>query len=149
MNRPLSVTTMALALLCQACTSTGTVNDLTELHRQVVATEKAFARSMQDRDFDAFRSFLADDAIFVANPEPFRGKEAVALAWGRYFEDAEAPFSWGPEKVVVSDSGELALSSGPVYNPDGAEIGTFTSIWQRESAGDWRIIFDKGGCSCE
>ncbi len=46
--------------------------------------------------------------------------------------------------MVVLDSGELALSTGPVYDPAGKQVATFNSIWRREPDGSWLIIFDKG-----
>jgi ketosteroid isomerase-like protein len=51
----------------------------------------------------------------------------------------------------VLDSGGLALSTGPVHDPEGHQIGTFNSIWRRESDGSWRVVFDKGCpvCNCE
>jgi hypothetical protein len=54
------------------------------------------------------------------------------------------PFSWKPDVIEVLPSGKLALSSGPVFNPKGEQVGTFSSIWRRESEGSWKIIFDKG-----
>jgi len=53
--------------------------------------------------------------------------------------------------VEVLDSGTLALSTGPVHDPGGKRIGTFSSIWRREADGSWRIVFDKGCpvCTCE
>ena len=116
-----------------------------ELARQVRAAERAFAGSMAARDRAAFASYVADDAIFFG-AQPLRGKAAVAAAWARFFEGAKAPFSWEPETVEVLDSGTLALTSGPVRDPDGKQIGTFNSIWRREADGRWRVIFDKG-CS--
>jgi ketosteroid isomerase-like protein len=51
----------------------------------------------------------------------------------------------------VLDSGGLALSTGPVFDPEGHQIGTFSSIWRREPDGSWRVVFDKGCpvCDCE
>ena len=63
---------------------------------------------------------------------------------GRKSSSPDAPFSWKPERVEVLDSGKLALSTGPVYDPDGKRIGSITSIWRREAPGTWRIVFDKG-----
>ena len=60
----------------------------------------------------------------------------------------DAPFSWEPEQVQVLDSGTLALSSGPVRNPEGKTVATFTSIWRLEAPGVWRIVFDKGNRVC-
>jgi ketosteroid isomerase-like protein len=123
--------------------------DLPELQRQVEDTERAFAKTMADRDYTAFRSFLSDEAVFFSGPTPWRGKLQVARAWKRFYEKSEAPFSWAPEKVAVLDSGTLALSTGPVRDPKGKQIGTFMSIWRLEAPGKWRIVFDKGCDACE
>ena len=52
--------------------------------------------------------------------------------------------TWRPETVEVLPSGTLALTSGPVFAPDGTLTNTFTSVWRLEPDGKWRVIFDKG-----
>jgi ketosteroid isomerase-like protein len=116
--------------------------------RQVMDTERAFAASMADRDFEAFKSFLSAETIFFSGETAMRGAERVAEAWEPYFDGPDAPFSWEPKTVEVLDSGSLALSSGPVHDPAGNLVGTFTSIWRLEAPGQWRIIFDKGNPAC-
>jgi ketosteroid isomerase-like protein len=125
--------------------------DPAALAAEVRQTELAFARTMADRDHAAFASFLAEETVFLAETRTLRGRAQVAEAWKRYYEGAKAPFSWEPDRVEVLDSGTLALSSGPVYDPDGQRVGTFTSVWRRDVAGRWRIIFDKGcpPCRCD
>lgn len=122
-----------------------------DMAKQVRDTETAFAQTMAARDFNGFVSFLSDEAIFFGGKTIKRGKAAVASAWKPFFEGADAPFSWKPETVQVLDSGTLALSSGPVYTPDGKLSGTFSSIWRLEADGKWKIIFDKGCavCNCD
>jgi ketosteroid isomerase-like protein len=120
-----------------------------ELSQQVAATERAFANTMAQRDFAGFVSFLADETIFFSGETPLRGKQTVADTWKPYYEQAEAPFSWQPEHVEVLDSGTLALSSGPVFDPQGKRIATFNSIWRLEPNGQWRIVFDKGSAECD
>lgn len=120
-----------------------------EMQRQVEETERAFAKTMADRDFAAFTSFLSDEAVFFVGPTPVRGKLQVGQAWKRFYERTEAPFSWQPEQIAVLDSGTLALSTGSVHDPKGTLIGTFTSIWRLESPGKWRIVFDKGCDVCK
>ncbi len=119
-----------------------------ELTAQVRAAENAFAKTMADRDLRAFESFLADDAIFFGRAA-LRGKEAVVNAWKGFYEGDEAPFSWRAETVEVLDTGQLALSSGPVFDPHGKRTATFNSIWRREPDGRWKVVFDKGTCVCE
>lgn len=121
---------------------------LSDLQAEVTRTERAFARTMADRDHGAFTGFLADEAIFFDGSEPLRGKTAVAAAWAPFFEGPDPPFSWEPDQVEVLDSGTLALSTGPVYDPAGNVTARFQSIWRREASGRWRIVFDRGSPVC-
>lgn len=120
-----------------------------DLQRQVAATERAFAKSMADRDHAAFARFLSTETVFFTSTPALRGSEAVAAWWKRFFETPQAPFSWEPETVEVLDSGTLALSSGPVRDPSGKIVSTFTSVWRLEAPGTWRIVFDKGNRVCD
>ena len=119
-----------------------------ELKEQVRQAEIAFAKTMADRNHAAFATFIAEDSVFFGRSEAFRGKAAVVASWKQLYEGPQAPFSWGPETVEVLDSGELALSSGPVLDSTGKRFGTFQSIWKREKDGGWRVIFDKGADYC-
>ena len=115
---------------------------------EVMATERAFAQTMADRDLEAFASFLADEAIFFSESGPLRGKQAIVDGWSRFYEGQDAPFSWEPDEVEVLESGTLALSTGPVYDPAGELVARFNSTWRREGAHTWRIVFDKGHEVC-
>jgi ketosteroid isomerase-like protein len=111
---------------------------------QVELAERAFARSMKDRDQKAFDSLVSAEAVFFTGPQPLRGKEQVLQWWSRYFSGPKAPFSWEPDQIEVLASGTLAISSGPVHDENGKLIARFSSIWRQEQPGVWRIIFDKG-----
>ena len=134
------------ALLAFASAAAGETN--AELKEQVRAAEIGFAKTMADRDFAAFAGFVAEDSVFFGRSEAFRGKAAVVASWKPLFDGPQAPFSWGPDTVEVLDSGELALSSGPVLDRSGKRFGTFQSIWRREKDGRWRVVFDKGADYC-
>jgi ketosteroid isomerase-like protein len=112
---------------------------------EVFAAERAFARSMAERDFAAFGRYVAEDTVFFNGSMAVRGRDAVLASWRSFFDGATAPFSWEPDQVEVLASGDLALSTGLVKNPDGAVTARFNSIWQRQADGRWRVIFDKGG----
>jgi ketosteroid isomerase-like protein len=143
MNRILLVAGMSIAL---SLTSLLAQSAPAALGKQVFAAESSFAASMARRDLKTFAAFLSPEAVFFSDTAALRGKEAVVEAWRKFFVERKAPFSWRPETVEVLASGTLALTSGPVHNPEGKQIGTFTSIWRQETDGSWRIIFDKG-CS--
>ena len=119
------------------------------LQQAVADTERAFARSMAERNHAVFTSFLSEEAVFFSGAQVLRGKQQVAAAWKRFYEGPNAPFSWQPEQVEVLQSGSLALSSGPVRDAQGKLIATFSSVWRQEAPGVWRIIFDKGNEVCD
>jgi ketosteroid isomerase-like protein len=123
--------------------------DVAALANQVREAERAFAKTMADRDHNAFASFLADEAVFFSETDGLRGKAAVASGWKRLYDGPRAPFSWDPDRVEVLDSGTLALSSGPVRDSQGKRVGTFNSVWRREPGGAWKIVFDKGCPPCD
>lgn len=112
--------------------------------QEVLAVERAFAKSMADRDAQAFAAFLSPEAIFLNGSTVLRGKAEVVAAWAQFFQGAAAPFSWDPDQVEVLDSGNLALSTGLVRDRNGKVIARFNSIWRLEAPGTWRIVFDKG-----
>jgi ketosteroid isomerase-like protein len=150
MPRLVPVTPLVLAvLLAPPLHAQSTAN--AALTRQVFVAESSFAATMANRDTAAFAKFVSSEAVFFGQKSVMRGKAAVVAGWRPLFEEPTPPFSWKPEVIEVLDSGNLALSSGPVYGRDGKQFGVFSSVWRREADGTWRVIFDKGCpvCNCE
>jgi len=132
--RLLTVITFTLTLAVPAFA--GPVED-------VANAERAFAKAFADRDSAKFFAMVAPDANFLGF-RTLRGKDAVAKGWSRLFE-GPAPFSWGPERVEVTADGKLGLSTGPIYDPSGKHTGDYSSVWQKQSDGSWKVIFDGPG----
>jgi ketosteroid isomerase-like protein len=147
MRSPFFIAYLILVALAGASSQAADDNAVAD---QVRDAERAFAASMAKRDQAAFREHIAEEAVFFDGEKPTRGKAAVVAAWQAFFERSTAPFSWEPETVQVLDSGTLAHSSGPIFNPEGKRVGTFNSVWRRETDGKWRVVFDKGcdACNC-
>jgi len=144
MARAFALLVLSLAILPGAVAAQEPRADRSALAADVEARERAFARTMADRDFEAFLTFVSEEAVFFSGETPLRGRDAVAAEWRRYYEGPEAPFSWEPDLVEVLESGDLALSTGPVRNAAGEVVARFNSIWRLDPDGEWRVIFDKG-----
>lgn len=137
---------LVIAAATFSCAGSAGAQSLLDARRaEVFAAERAFARSMADRDFAAFGRYVAEDSVFFSGNSALRGREAVLAAWKAFFDGPSAPFSWEPDQVEVLESGALALSTGLVKNPEGAVTARFNSIWQRQTDGRWLVVFDKGG----
>ena len=118
---------------------------LADAVEDVRQTEIAFARAFAERDKTRFFAFVADDATFLTAGVTLRGKAQIVERWSRYFEGARAPFSWIPDRVSVAADGTIALSSGPVFLPNGEHAGTFVSTWRKHADGTWKVAFDSTG----
>ena len=147
--RQFPLAALVLAALASTACATAPRPDRAALAEQVRDTERAFAATMARRDHTAFAAFLSEETVFFGGKGPIRGRAAVAERWKGFYEGPEAPFSWEPATAEVLDSGTLALTSGPVHDPQGKLIGTFTSIWRLEAPDTWRIVFDKGCEVCD
>jgi ketosteroid isomerase-like protein len=143
-----TIAVAALALMLPGCASAGGPADPGTLREQVMDTERAFARTMAERDHDAFTRYLSDEAVFFEGETPTSGKDAIAEKWKPFFDGDTAPFAWQPDHVEVLKSGTLALTSGPVYDAGGRVVGRFNSVWRQEAPGEWRVVFDKGSPVC-
>jgi ketosteroid isomerase-like protein len=137
------------ALLSLSSAMPAQVSNRPALAQQVLAAESAFAQTLAARDSQGFATYVALDAVFFGRQGPLRGRAAVLAGWRPFFDGPAAPFSWSPANVEVLESGTLALSTGPVRDPTGRQIGTFNSIWRRDPDGKWRVVFDKGCPVCD
>jgi ketosteroid isomerase-like protein len=99
-------------ILLTTCSAIALEPDLAQLRQQVEDTERAFARSMADRDHAAFTSFLSGEAIFFAGEDPLNGKQQVADAWESFFQAPDG------EWKIVFDKGSNACNCP---NPTGAD----------------------------
>ena len=136
------------ALLACGLASVASAEPVEALAAKVRAREVAFAKTMADRDHAAFATFVAEDAVFMGRGV-LRGRQAVAKGWKSLFDGPKAPFSWQPDRVEVLSSGTLAISTGPVFDPEGQRTGTFTSTWRLDGDGEWRVVLDNGCPPCK
>lgn len=144
------INALCACILALSAFGTARAETREQLSQQVRDAENGFAATMAARDHKKFATFIADDAVFFGGDnQAFRGKAAVVESWKGFYEKPDAPFSWRSESVEVLDSGKLAHSSGPVFNPKGERVGSFNSIWRRESDGSWKVVFDKGCDACK
>lgn len=142
--------TLILLLIALVAIPAELVAQPTDAEGSLRATELAFARSVAEKNLEAFKSFIDEDAVFASGPT-LRGPEEVVKAWSYYFGPDAPPLVWCPKRVEVLASGALGMTTGPyetlrrAENGDPERVrGVFFSVWRRQPDESWKIVFDSG-----
>jgi len=131
----------AVLAACVSCAvAAGRMPELEE----VVASERAFAaRAQQVNARQAFVEYFAADAILYA-PYPVR-----AFPQLREGPDWGVNIQWRPVAAGISGAGDIGYTTGlseyrrvPSEPPVG--YGHYTSVWQRQMNGEYRVQIDIG-----
>lgn len=106
----------------------------------IVAAELAFSRAARERgQWTAFRMFAAPGALLHGEDGPFPIEPWLATQ-----TDPSEAVQWAPRAVAISCDGALAVSQGRYVDPQG-KVGNFVTVWERQSDGQYRYVFDVGG----
>ncbi|HNR39329.1 MAG TPA: nuclear transport factor 2 family protein [Acidobacteriota bacterium] len=141
---------LIVGLLVVACgvawTAAGGEDGWPAALRELVASERAFARAADEGGIRAaFLSFLAPEGV-VFRPRPVPGRPA----YEQMPADATALLAWRPVFAETSASGDLGYTTGPWYlknrrqDPDPSGWGHYVSIWRRGEGGRWTVLLDAG-----
>ncbi|MBL7698750.1 MAG: nuclear transport factor 2 family protein [Chitinophagaceae bacterium] len=113
---------------------------------EMVNAEKSFAAYAKSGGIaEAFMKFLDDSALVFERGEIVNGKSV----WGSRKTDS-AELLWYPEFAEVAMSGNFGYTTGPSQfrvkkgsaEPD--YRGYFSSIWQKNNSGEWKVMLDIG-----
>lgn len=146
----LSLLPVAIATLAQPALAAPPV--LTADECAVWLREMSFAKSVADHDAAAFAAHLHPQAAFGSSqPEPSRGREAIAREWAGLIEGKAVRLEWYPTRTTIGGERDIAWSSGPALwerLADGPQpkyaISHFRSVWHRGGDGQWHVLFDDG-----
>lgn len=146
MRRIISLLLMTLFLTVSAASQNG---KLSSAQRELVETEKAFARYCVENGIRAaWLEFFADDGI-IFQPGPVNSKEVYSKRPPQT-KPLRATLNWEPRYGDVSGAGDLGYNIGPwnyVDNTPAKEPdahGYFLSIWRRQPDGKWKVALDFG-----
>jgi ketosteroid isomerase-like protein len=148
---PSSRTAAALAAAAlAACAHPASAPRAGDAATAIMRLDATWASYMARGDGDAFRSYVADDAVF-AGRALLRGREEVWAAWKGFFAEGGPRLRWTPVAGGAAPSGDLAWTTGryrlersdPAGKPAALE-GEYLTVWARDAAGAWRVALDSG-----
>ena len=141
-----------LLLAVSACASPEPPAETHDARSELLAADRAFAKSTEANGLEGWMSFFADDAVrLVMGAEAIQGLPAVREYDSRLFADTTLKLEWDPTDAgVFSDgrhgftTGRYSLLSVSSAAYDTLQKGAYVTIWRRNEQGVWQVILDTG-----
>ena len=116
--------------------------------RTLRETDRAWCQSASD--FEGFMSFIDDDVVwYFCNFPQLKDKDAVRSVYKKMYEDNTFTFTWTPERIEVSASGDIGYAYGnyKVKSANSTEtqseqIHNYVTIWRKQKDSTWKVILE-------
>ena len=120
----------------------GTLRTLTE-------TDRLWCQAAST-DLDEFISFLDEEVVWLfCNHPKLYGNEAVRAFFSQAHENNPFTFTWTPDKIEVSNSGELGYAYGTYSlvlqgsaEPQPEIIRDYATVWKKQSDNSWKVVLE-------
>jgi len=146
--RSMSLPPMLVLAVASACAAPAPVVDLAAEAQAVRQRDMDFAKAATAGDMTAIATFYASDARFMLDNEPAAvGADAVRSAFSAMLATPGFGISWEPDDVQVSQSGDMAVSTGhytmKMQGPEGPaeDRGKYLTVWKKVD-GTWLVTHD-------
>lgn len=107
--------------------------------------DQDWAKSVADKNLDAFMSFIGDDASMCdLSGRWTHGKDAIKADFSKALADPAFKLTWSVESADVSKSGDLGYTRGSFEGSQGNDkfSGSYTTVWKKDKDGKWRVAVD-------
>lgn len=109
-----------------------------------------WSAAAQAKDADKASSFYADDATFLPENAPkVEGKAQIRAAWANMLATPGLSVSFGPTKIEISKSGDVAYDIGTTEvkttDAQGSTItaaGKYVVVWRKQADKQWKVVAD-------
>jgi uncharacterized protein (TIGR02246 family) len=114
------------------------------------SADAAWTKAAESMDIAGTTAVYADDAVLMAPGGPIAtGKEAITKGWTGMMADKNFALSFGPTKIEVAKSGDLAYELGDytltLSDKKGkaqASKGKYVVVWGKQADGKWKALVD-------
>jgi len=143
------INTLLFALFAVSCTSTPSPEKIEQAKKEIVETEKQFAKMASEKGIAAaFYYYAADSAKINRGTHLTDGKEAIK----KYYETwpySNVKLLWEPDFVDVAASCDLGYTYGKytfmandsTRKPISSK-GYFHTVWKKQKNGEWKFVWD-------
>jgi len=127
--------------------ATPTVNLAAE-EKAIRDLDAQWASAVANKDTAAVSKFYATDGLYMApNAQALGGRAGAQKGWSWMVTMKDAGLTFGPTKVVVAQSGDIAYDIGTytfqMNGPKGPveDKGKYLVVWKKQD-GQWKVAAD-------
>lgn len=110
----------------------------------------AWSHAAGSKDLDKTVSFYADDASVLPFNAPIAtGKDQIRQVWSHLMAEPGFGLSFGPAKIEVSKSGDMAyeigtfeLKSDDAQGKPTSTLGKYVVVWKKQPTHQWKAVAD-------
>jgi ketosteroid isomerase-like protein len=123
---------------------------MTADERAIRAADAAWSQAAGSKDLDKTLSFYADSASMLPYSAPIAtGKDRIRQVWSQLMAEPGFGLSFGPTKISVAKSGDMAYEIGAYDlklndaqgNPT-STVGKYVVVWKKQPTHDWKAVVD-------
>jgi uncharacterized protein (TIGR02246 family) len=149
---------LLLAALVAACAPTRAADsdtgaavakvDLAAEEKAIRDLDAQWVRAVQAKDTAAIAQLYATDGLYMApDYQALGGRAGAQKGWGMMFATPGAALTFGPTRVVVAQSGDMAYDIGTyTFSMSGRggpveDKGKYLVVWKKQD-GAWKVAAD-------
>ena len=116
------------------------------------ATTEAAIRQADEARATAIASKSIDRTLAMYDPEALTAGSAMFAArglpdfrrnWARMFALPDFALTWKVDKIVITESGTIAYSTGSWRMPGPTDrTGPYLAVWRKQPDGQWKVLID-------
>jgi len=116
---------------------------------QLLKVDREFsALSVKEGMHRAFLTFIADSGVILHdNNFPLKSRNALSELYAKG-SDTSFVLTWEPSYEKIASVGDIGYTYGfwksRVKSTGEEEAGTYITIWEKQSDGNWKFILDTG-----
>jgi ketosteroid isomerase-like protein len=118
--------------------------------KAIWAEAAAWSKAMEAKDAATFVTFYAEEArVLPPNAPAISGRAALLDYWKKFMALPGLKGSFGPDKVVVAKSRDIAYETGTysmttndAQGKPQHEKGKYLVVWKKDSSGKWKVVAD-------
>ena len=105
--------------------------------------DEGWAKAVASKSVDQTVAFYDAEAVTGGSAMmPARGLSAIREMWVKAFAEPDFFLTWKADKVVATESGTIAYSSGNWRMAGPNAKGPYLAVWRRQADGQWKVLID-------